>query len=655
MLRTYGVKRSAMTFNISRFVKLSSVAIVIAFSISGRTSAAPASKLCGGANCDMIVSDVASQLELLRGLNFTKPGAPVSAATPKAAESRAAKILDMYIPSSQNAAGLTAFYSQLGALPKGFDFGKAYAKAGKGLARSFYDSSDGSIFITEPGQTPGWNTPLIKKTMKTLSMSEEEFILTRELGFALIDQNFGLSGVLSGSPANSDAALAARALVDGDATMMLTDYLLRNTGANSLVLQDPTGVVSRFVSLVSRVDKKQTMSMPMAASARLTFPFVSGYNFVLKIRDTGGWPLVNAAYKSPPRSTEQVMHPEKYFTNRDVPISIVPPADAAPGGEYKKIFDDTLGEFGIKMLLQSYSGKKSVDAGKAAAGWGGDRAVAWKDNKSGSTIAALYTTWDSKDDAADFAGALDKMYPGANASSGAASIGAIGRDVILVHGGKPAQREKIMAAMWRSAKELPLFPPPQPAAVNPDSPFFEQQLLLSMLNDDKAKPAVDPEQWSVDGRAFTSRKNGFRLKAPNDNWRFQRFTIGRQVITEFTAFHKAYIGSEITLETYDKVLPGEDDPVDDMAYFISRQMGQFSTLHDKRIKVAGMKARETLYQGFLIVPIMVRYTEVFAPEKTYVFTCAASPPYFRKLQPEFDAFIASLELLKKPEITRKTK
>lgn len=622
------------------------ICVIVSFCIAVYVCANAPASVCGPDTCAGPEKQIAPTLEMLRGLNYSNPQVPILAQTPDQALQRIAALRAREAMDVETLTGLTNVYKSLGAIPSGFDLKSTFGNVNKSLSRSLYAPEDGTVYITEPGETPGWTRPLIKKTMKTLQISEAQFLLTRELGFALLDQNFSLAPLLTAAPGESDRALAVRSLASGDAVMMQTDFLLRNTGANSLALQDPTGVIAHFAGLVSQVDRKQLDALPAAVAERITFPFVKGYQFVLGLRASGGWPLVNAAYKSPPLSTEQVLHPEKYFAKRDIPIQIsLPLVDDMLGAEYVPVFNDVMGEFGILTLLESIPAA-AESAETAAEGWGGDRTLAWQTKDGKRMVIAMYTTWDTPQDALEFESALKEIYPDATAT-GPITVSLIGRDVLLLTGAPDGVREKIIDTLWQASKNPVLTAPPQPAAVNPQSPFFDQQLMFSMLSENPSVAPPSADFMSIDGNTYTSKRFGYRLKAPNDNWRFQRFTLGRQIITEFTAFHKAYVGSEITLETYDdKITPGEDDPVDDMAQFLSRQMGHFKMVSERRLAINGLPARETEYEGVYLVPIIFRYTEIFAPEKTYVFTCAAAPPYFKKLQPEFDGFINSFELLK---------
>ena len=64
----------------------------------------------------------------------------------------------------------------------------------------------------------------------------------------------------------------------------------------------------------------------------LVFPYFAGLHFVQRARRQGGWRRVDALYADLPASTEQILHPEKYWdaAKRDDPVD-VPAGDAGAG------------------------------------------------------------------------------------------------------------------------------------------------------------------------------------------------------------------------------------------------------------------------------------------------------------------------------------
>ncbi len=74
------------------------------------------------------------------------------------------------------------------------------------------------------------------------------------------------------------------------------------------------------------------------------------------------------AFANPPRSTEQVLHPEAYF-NGDEPQRIgMADLGARIGGGWKVMVEDTLGELYLRIYLEGQL--LMDDAVQVGTGWG---------------------------------------------------------------------------------------------------------------------------------------------------------------------------------------------------------------------------------------------------------------------------------------------
>src|SRR5262249_47680099 len=86
-----------------------------------------------------------------------------------------------------------------------------------------------------------------------------------------------------------------------------------------------------------------------------------------------------------PRSTTQILHPEKYLDAREDPLPVVIPdlSRLLPGAQI--VADDDLGEFALGAILSSHLG--DAEGRRAAAGWRGDRCRIWEDEGGRFVIA----------------------------------------------------------------------------------------------------------------------------------------------------------------------------------------------------------------------------------------------------------------------------
>ncbi|HEX5015485.1 MAG TPA: hypothetical protein VFV72_15165 [Candidatus Limnocylindrales bacterium] len=223
----------------------------------------------------------------------------------------------------------------------------------------------------------------------------EKSTFSHEFTHALQDQNFDLSSLDLSEVGEGDRGIARLALVEGDATLAMTYWQLANLGQMELLQM-----------LGESLNPEVTASldaMPAVLRESLLFPYTGGLAFVQALQTSGGWGAVNDVYKSPPASTEQILHPEKYVAG-ETPVDVTVPTDLAAkmGDGWKVGLEDTLGEFQLKVWLeQAPKADGGPSAARAADGWGGDR-VALLDGPDGAWAIALNTAWDTPEDATEF-------------------------------------------------------------------------------------------------------------------------------------------------------------------------------------------------------------------------------------------------------------
>ena len=137
---------------------------------------------------------------------------------------------------------------------------------------------------------------------------------------------------------------------------------------------------------------------PLYLKQSLIFPYQQGLLFIAALRQAGlSWDKIRAVYEDPPKSTEQILHPKKYYAVRDEPSSVALPESLLPG--FKTRWSGATGEFHARqLLLQSLP---TADAIKGADGWDGDQTVVL--SNGAKHVSLTYSVWDSNDDADDFA------------------------------------------------------------------------------------------------------------------------------------------------------------------------------------------------------------------------------------------------------------
>jgi hypothetical protein len=277
------------------------------------------------------------------------------------------------------------------------------------------------------GQVIGFYDPDTKKmSVKSISGAigvAEQITFAHEYDHALQDQQFDLSKLGIDARDQGDRSLARLALVEGDATLVMTQWAATAlTPAQLLQYLAQSDITGQTAALAK---------LPAAMRAQLMFPYTTGLAFVQGLQMNGGWDGVNRAFASPPDSTEQVLHPEKY-TAREAPVTVTVPADLATrlGAGWTVEFQDTFGEFGLRSWLQAVGGLDAAAASAAADGWGGDRVVLVA---NGATFAlAIQTVWDTPADATAFAAAAGTTRARLSGSTALIDPGSTNRVTVFV-------------------------------------------------------------------------------------------------------------------------------------------------------------------------------------------------------------------------------
>jgi hypothetical protein len=221
-----------------------------------------------------------------------------------------------------------------------------------------------------------------------------KIILAHELTHAVTDQRFDLTRAdrLAVATARQDELAAYSGLVEGDATLTMERYLTEK-------LTPAERVDAGLAAASDRTPRRD--AAPAVIRESMLFPYQEGLRFVRALYQQGGWDAVNRAYRDPPASTEQVLHPERYL--RDQPQRVdVPDLGGRLGGGWGSGVELSFGELDARLLLQ---GELAVIAAEAAAaGWDGGRLRTFQ--RGGSTALALRTVWDSAAEATQFCTAM---------------------------------------------------------------------------------------------------------------------------------------------------------------------------------------------------------------------------------------------------------
>ena len=291
-------------------------------------------------------------------------------------------------------------------------------------------------------QVAGYYDPRMQKfhLADWLEVEGQKPVMSHELTHALQDQHFNLRRFEKWPRGDSDAQLAAHALIEGDATLAMTIYMAKN----------PLVALAFSRSLLSGVSTEQFNQAPRAMRESLIFPYLQGSEWATQLFKKGGWTMVSDAFTKLPLSTEQILHAEKYFSY-ERPVKIVladltsalngkqqtadskqqtavsnqparnrtrgkilptdhrPLPTAArplPAASWHRVDSDVNGEWNYYLILDQFLNAPQ-ESKRAAAGWAGDRYAIYE-GPSDQVLLAQMTTWDTENDAREFFDAYTK-------------------------------------------------------------------------------------------------------------------------------------------------------------------------------------------------------------------------------------------------------
>ena len=349
------------------------------------------------AEATALADTVVPLVESIRGLEF-KRKVPVKLVNDAAAREHFERRLDRLLPESQMNAEQRV-YQDLGLLPAGMDLRALLFDLLEEQAGGYYDPETETFFLL--GDMPRGIVSIV---------------MAHELTHALDDQHFSIDGTIKEILDDEDRTDAFGCVLEGSGTLVMSVFLIQQMAAGKLDMS----VLLEFQK--TEAGRGESLSKAPAVLQRaLLGPYLLGQTFLLRGNPLGLIAGIDSAdldraFRSPPTSFEQVLHPEKYWDEekRDDPrpVRLTDLADLLGDG-WSVEAQGTLGEFDLAVLTGS--GAMAADSlaavqpsawtNDAAAGWGGDR---WYLLRNGSRHVTLVATlWDSVADAREFSDAVD--------------------------------------------------------------------------------------------------------------------------------------------------------------------------------------------------------------------------------------------------------
>lgn|GEM_PF-6211108 len=275
-----------------------------------------------------------------------------------------------------------SLYKILFLVPKDFSYFDILVQTFQEQVAGFYNSTNKSLVVVSENEK--YKTPTISDA--------ETYILSHEFIHVLQDQNFGLDNVLNNF--SDDSLIARTALVEGDATYFMNLY---KDKFNLKIINSSSELVS----------SKNLEKAPFVVWQDIVFPYTEGYDFVSKVISQKGDLFINDLYKNPPSSTEQIIHPEKYFS-REIGEDIVFNLNSIfSEKEWIETDSFTGGELFFRTFFRTHIGD---NFDYCSEGWNGDKIYFFQSYENSNFKKVIFLNkFDSEKDKIEFLDCLNSV------------------------------------------------------------------------------------------------------------------------------------------------------------------------------------------------------------------------------------------------------
>ncbi len=393
---------------------------------AGLLSAAPAGQAPGAGagpaapsatTLDRLADEVAREVEQLRGWTFKRPVKQERVPPARARLDIQRMILAAQTPDRR--ARLQAFLRVAGLIPPDCDLLSTSLAMLDQQVAGYYE--------------PGARTLRLVDRPEPMPAFVERMVLSHELTHALDDQYVDLADLMKTGDGTEDTDFVAAAIGEGSATSLMLQSMLAAQKSGRFGLTDLSAYVARELA------RAQTLEQLPRYFSAMFGAYVVGAGFLAKGDLTAllampdnraiGQALLTAR-RALPRSSEQVLHAEKYWdrARSDEPIVFDDRAASAWLGKPGRriLHRDTLGELLTAILTTPHDAARSLTdlqsvsawTNAGAEGWGGDRFYLLGGQSDPATLKTAkglqgvwVTAWDTPKDRDEFLAAFETGSP----------------------------------------------------------------------------------------------------------------------------------------------------------------------------------------------------------------------------------------------------
>jgi hypothetical protein len=569
---------------------------------------------------------IQKKVEKLRGLKYQAPVAKGVQTEGELKKQLTAEFLKPENKEDVEKEGKVA--KAFGLVPQDFKWAEEQATLLGEQIAGFYDNEGKKLRLVQKKLAGGMT--------QDMQDANDETVMAHELTHALQDQNFDLGRWFSLVEGNTDRTSAYKCIVEGEATLMMFMYMFDKQGTPMMDMKTLWSMNKSMADMVPGAKEQQEKldKLPPYLVGNLMMSYEDGSIFVQAIYDKGGWDAVTKLFQDPPTSTQQVLHPKKYF-DRVEPADITMPS-IAKALKAKAIDGSTFGEYNLRLILEAHGVKKKA-AKKIAAGWHGDQFQVIE-LEGGKVGLAWLTTWETE----DAAKAFEEAYrPGLEKRLGdGLTLERRGTEVLQVDAEDATVREKIAKKAWCSALQDAHMKPFPSMLVKPPAKDFTE------TDESKGFGMTETKKKTIAlGERVNDEEVGYSLRIPA-GWKKQDGDTIKEIKEFSRGLWKTDGGSDMRI--LDLPMPfDKDNLVQQFETLVRKGTREFKKESESQSKRGGHDALEVQFEG--IIPdgtnqkVEARAIAVERDQMTLIFMLSAPKG---KLGADLPALDAALDTLK---------
>jgi hypothetical protein len=270
---------------------------------------------------------------------------------------------------------------KFGLLDRDFDLGPFMLALLKEQIAGYYDDKTKTVNLLD------W-----------LDVDLQKPVMAHELTHALQDQHVGLEAWGEQTPddvstnAAGDAThltrdewdTAREAVAEGQATAVMTDYLLKPAGKS--LIANPEMVEAMLEQMNGAGEDSPVMARaPLLLSESMLFPYREGLSFEQDIwMDQGQKAAFAGALDQPPNSSWEILNPREYEQHHMAPVPLLPNIHPLVDPLYTAYDIGQIGQLDLHILAQILGGE--VQTSRLTPAWNGG--IYWAGQLKSATTAA---------------------------------------------------------------------------------------------------------------------------------------------------------------------------------------------------------------------------------------------------------------------------